>query len=509
MATTTTSVGAPTRSGELLSERIAPGILPKVLGPFDMVAIFVAIVLFAVQGSVVQQAGASAFFYWILGFLTFLVPAATVTGQLGLMCPGEGSIYVWTNKALGSFWGFCAGFGAWWPGALVMVATADLVVTLLQFLLTLPPFNVVNPLADLWQQGVIILAVIWFSSGLSITRFRVTQNLVNGVFVIYGAAILAVGLAGLAWLLGGHPAANDFSRNAFGLNSSNATFYGLVILALLGIEVPLNMGVEIKDRKAITKYLVGGSVVAMAAYLLLTFGAMVVIPQKDANSTTAILQAVQTSLGAGVAVVVTLIMIAFFIFNTTVYNSSFARLLFVSGLDRRLPAIMGRVNRNKVPHIAVLTQAVITSVITALAFFIFGGNANLSTGIYIALQAAVTVIWCLSMVFLFVDVLIIRSKYPEEFKREQLVPVGVFWAASIMGAIASAVGVLVTLTGGWLLDPNHQLAGSWNPKIIDQGPWILIVGGVALASLGAAVSVSLLGLNPARRAQAAAATVAS
>src|SRR6266853_2726864 len=308
---TITGVSAPAKSGELLSERIAPGILPKVLGRFDMVAIFVAIVLFAVQGSVVQQAGASAFVYWILGFLTFLIPGAIVTGQLGLMFPGEGSIYVWTNKALGNFWGFFAGFCAWWPGALVMVATADLVVTLLQFLLTLPPFNVVNPLAGLWQQGIIILAVIWFSSALSILRFRVTQNLVNGVFVIYGAAIVTVGLAGLAWLLGGHPAANDFSRNAFGLNSSNATFYGLVILALLGIEVPLNMGVEIKDRKAITKYLVWGSVVVMAAYLLLTFGAMVVIPPKDANSTTAILQAVQTSLGAGVAVVVTMIMIAF------------------------------------------------------------------------------------------------------------------------------------------------------------------------------------------------------
>src|SRR5881398_3892979 len=124
MATTTTTAGAPARPGELLSERIAPGILPKVLGPFDMVAIFVAIVLFAVQGSVVQQAGASAFVYWILGFLTFLIPGAIVTGQLGLMFPGEGSIYVWTNKALGAFWGFFAGFCAWWPGALVMVATA-------------------------------------------------------------------------------------------------------------------------------------------------------------------------------------------------------------------------------------------------------------------------------------------------------------------------------------------------------------------------------------------------
>jgi glutamate:GABA antiporter len=502
MATTTTTVGAPAIRGELLSERIAPGILPKVLGRFDMVAIFVAIVLFAVQGSVVQQAGASAFIYWILGFLTFLIPGAIVTGQLGLMFPGEGSIYVWTNKALGAFWGFFAGFCAWWPGALVMVATADLVVTLLQFLLTLPPFSLQNPLGTLWQQGIIILAVIWFSSALSILRFRVTQNMVNGVFVIYGAAILTVGLAGLAWLLGGHPAANDFSGNAFGLNSNNATFYGLVILALLGIEVPLNMGVEIRDRKAITSYLIWGSVVVMAAYLILTFGAMVVVPQKSANSTYAILQAVQTSLGAGVAVVVTLIMIAFFIFNTTVYNYSFARLLFVSGLDRRLPAIMGRVNRNKVPHVAVLTQAVITTIITAIAFFVFGGNQNLSIGIYLVLQAAVTVIWCLSMVFLFTDVLIIRSKYPEEFKREQLVPVGVFWAASIAGGIASAVGVLVTLTGGWIF--TGQLAGSWNPSIIENGPWILIVGGVGIASLAVAVVVYLLGVNTARRALATA-----
>src|SRR2546430_8754595 len=138
------------------------------------------------------------------------------------------------------------------------------------------------------------------------------------------------------------------------------------------------------------------------------------------------LTAVQTSLGAFVAGIVTLVMVAFFIFNTTVYNYSFARLLFVSGLDRRLPAFIGRVNRNKVPQNAVLVQAVITTILTAVAYFLFSGNGTLSVGIYIALQAAVTVIWCLSMVFLFTDVLVIRSKYPEEFKREQLVPVGVF-----------------------------------------------------------------------------------
>jgi amino acid transporter len=474
-----------TTTRELLSERIAPGILPKVLGPFDMVAIFVAIVLFANQGSVIQAAGAAGFVYWIIGFVTFLIPGAIVTGQLGLMFPGEGSIYVWTNKALGGFWGFFAGFAAWWPGVLVMVATADLIVTMLQFLNG-------NWLQQPWQQGLVILAVIWFSTVLSILRFRVTQNMVNTVFVIYGAAIAAVGLAGLAWLLGGHPVANDFSRNAFGLNGGNATFYGLVILALLGIEVPLNMGVEIKDRRAITSYLFWGSIVVIAGYLLLTFGAMVVVPQASANSTTAILQAVQMSLGSVVSTIVTLILIAFFLFNTTVYNYSFARLLFVSGLDRRLPGVMGRVNRNKVPHVAVFTQAAITSIITVITFIVFGfgANINLGTQIYLILQASVTVIWCVSMVLLFADVLVIRGKYPEEFKREQLAPIGVFIVASVAGAIASAVGIWVTLTG------------SWNGQLIGNRDWLWLVGGVGVISLAVAVVVYVLGLNQARRAQA-------
>ena len=495
MATTTGTVGAPAKSGELLSERIAPGILPKVLGPFDMIAIFVAIVLFANQGSVIQAAGPAGFIYWILGFVTFLIPGAIVTGQLGLMFPGEGSIYVWTHKALGAFWGFFAGFCAWWPGVLVMLATGDLIVTMLQFLNS-------NWLQQPWQQGLVILAVIWFSTVLSIMRFRVTQNAVNIVFVIYGAAIATVALAGLAWILGGHPAANSFAPSAFGLNGGNATFYGLVILALLGIEVPLNMGVEIRERRAITSYLFWGSIVVMAAYLLLTFGAMVVVPQSSANSTTAILQAVQKPFGTAVSTIVALILIAFFLFNTTVYNYSFARLLFVSGLDRRLPAIMGRVNANKVPQNAVITQAILVSVLTLITFVLFGavGNANLGTQIYLIFQAAVTVIWCLSMVMLFADVLIIRNKYPEEFKREQLIPVGWFWVASLAGLVASAAGVIVTLIGGWIFDPKHQLNGSWNPQLIGNQDWLWLVGGMTVVSLVVAVLVYLIGLNSARRA---------
>src|SRR3989442_12125274 len=150
MATTAGSSG-----GEILrSERIAGGILPRVLNTFDMIAIFVAIVLFISNAGVIPGAGAAAFIYWILGFVAFLIPGAIVTGQLGLMFPGEGSIYVWTNKAFGAFLGFFPGFCAWWPGVLVMIATGDAVGTLLQQLGA--QFNA-SLLTDPCQQGMLII----------------------------------------------------------------------------------------------------------------------------------------------------------------------------------------------------------------------------------------------------------------------------------------------------------------------------------------------------------------
>src|SRR6059036_4092868 len=184
----------------MVSERIAPGMLPRVLNSADMTIIFVAIVLFIVNASAIQRAGPAAYTFWILGFLAFLIPGALVTAQLGLMFPQEGSLYVWTQKALGPFWGFFAGFCAWWPGILVMVATGDAVVTLWQFIDK-------GGLSKAWQQGLVILAVLWFSAFVATLRLQMTQNYANIAVVFYGAAIFVIGLAGILFLIGsGHSA---------------------------------------------------------------------------------------------------------------------------------------------------------------------------------------------------------------------------------------------------------------------------------------------------------------
>jgi amino acid transporter len=326
---------------ELVSERVAGGILPRVLTTFDMVAIFVAIVLFITNAAVIQSAGPASFGWWIIGCVVFLLPCAIATGQLGVMFPGEGSIYLWTHKAFGAFWGFFAGFCAWWPGVLVMVATGTIVEAFIGFAF---------PAAATWsvqEQGLVIVAAIIVAAMIAVLRFRVTQNVVNVVFLLYGLCILAMFAAGVVYLARGHHAVvNPWNFTAWrpgastGINLSNWSFFGLVILALLGVEVPLNMGVEIRHQRSVTRYLLWGSLVVVIAYLLATWGVMVTVPASSAASVTSVAAAVGVGLGSVAGKITAVVLALFFLFITVVYNYSFARLIFVSGLDRRLPRVM-------------------------------------------------------------------------------------------------------------------------------------------------------------------------
>ncbi len=485
METTSHEPSAPTEA-LLPSERIAPSLLLKVLTTRDLVAIMVGIVLFISNAPIMTGAGPSAYSYWLLGFLTFLIPGALVTGQLGRMFPGEGSIYLWTQKALGPFMGFFAGFCAWFPGVLGLVATGDGALSLLQQL---------NPQAFSapWQQGVVIILIIAASFLLSILRFRVTQTVINVVFICYGGAILLIGVGGLFALLHGHITPINYTPRQFLPTPATFTFYGTVILALLGIEVPLNMGVEIKEPRAVTRYLLWGPICVMLAYLLGTFGVMTAVPLADQGNPAAVAEAIRLGIGgpvgAWLGTLATVIFIGFFVFTTAVFNYAFARLLFVSGLDQRLPAVLSRVNANRVPWVAVLVQSVLAGLVTAVIFIVAPftlrmlAPADLSTVIYDVMQAALTVIWCVSMAVLFVNVVIIRRTYRAHFTRLQLAPNWVFTLCVVLGVLASLVGILVTFTNPWT-------------QLLSRGQWNAGIGGLAVFALLIGAGLYWLGRKP-------------
>lgn len=471
-----------TRAGDqaMISEKVAPVLVARTLGAFDLIVIFVGIVLFITNSASLQFAGPALFTLWIIAFLTFLITGGFVTAQLGRMFPEEGSLYVWTHKVLGPFWGFFAGFVAWWPGPIVMVLAGTLVVTFAQ---QIAAFADKEILTQSWEQGLVILAVVWIGAALSLLRMRLTQNYVNLQFFFYAGAIFVMGLAGLVWLWKGNPSATGFTSELYNpLSSANdATFgttnvlglgvpalftaYSFCVLALLGIEVPLNMGVEVSGGEdAIKKYLFWGCVIVMAAYLWTSFGNMVTLSSDVSNPTTGGAQAVGTAIGEWAGVIVALILLWFFMISSMVYNYSFARLLFVSGLEKRLPHQIGKVSRNKVPANAVILQTVLASILTIVIFIgkLAGDDPNKP---YLALLAGVTIVWCISTALLFLDTFFARRANPTRFEEARRVPVWFLYLCGAVGTLANIAAVLFIFVGQWNADLFPTLS-EWNTWMI-------------------------------------------
>jgi amino acid transporter len=456
----------------MVSERVAPVLVARTLGAFDLVVIFVGIVLFIVNSASLQFAGPALFLYWIVSFLTFLITGAFITAHLGRMFPQEGSLYVWTHKALGPFWGFFAGFVAWWPGPIVMMLAGILVVTFAQ---QVAAFLDVEILTETWQVGLIVLAVLWFGAIMSLLRMRVTQSYANLQFFFYGAAIFLMGLAGLIWLLGGNESANSFaSTNWDPFQTGLLTTYSFCVLALLGIEVPLNLGVEIKSGRSIKQYLLWGCLIVMFAYLWTSFGNMVTVPLDENNATTGGAQAVGIAMGEFLGIIVALILLWFFLTASMIYNYAFARLLFVSGLERRLPHQIGRVNRNQVPANAVILQTVLASLITIGVFFVFGqaagGDPNKP---YLAFLAGVTIVWCISTALLFLDVFFVKRSFPQKWAESLQVPEWFLYLCGAIGTLANLAAVYFIFTGAW----NPDLF----PTLTEWNTWMIVITGLSVA----------------------------
>jgi len=151
-------------------------------------------------------------------------------------------------------------------------------------------------------------------------------------------------------------------------------------------------------------------------------------------------------------------------------------------------------------------QTVIAAVFTLVAFVLVpaisgGSGVNAETKVYDILQAAVTVIWCISIAVLFLDILIILRRYRAQFEARRLAHPVVFWVCSIIGGLASIVGIVATLSGSWnpLLIPNNTGSVSIFGATINYGTWFWWIAGIAVASLVAGIVLYLVGRRTAAR----------
>lgn len=473
----------------LLSERV-PGEmlpLPRVLRAQDLTVLCLIAVFLITNVSLLAGAGGAAFLFFGLGFLFFLIPSALVCAQLYRLFPGEGAVYLWAQKAFGNFWDMLLGFFChWWAGAFGLIVEVGAIVTYLQAL---------NPswLQEPWQQGMVQIVALLLALALCAVGQQQLQKLINTVFLGYLTLIVLIGLAGLVWLLSGHPAQGDFTSQGWQITKANLPLFATVILSLLGMEVPLNLGGELTRRREGRRYLLWATIITIVGYFIATFGILVVLPPQDATSP-ALLGEVFTSafgatLGGILGKLTDVVLVIYFLCATAAFNLMFARLLVVTGVDLRAPRSFRRLNGRGVPFQAMAFQVAFNVVIVAILFFLVpqltAGNPIEAFVVFLITINGAGVVWELAMVGLFLSGIVLFVRYQRQLNGRWIAPPLVMYAAAVAGLLASCAAIFTIF-----------FAGSPLPDALGNDQWVYFVALVVLGSLALGAIWAFLAPEP-------------
>lgn len=417
---------------QMLAELVPPKVLPRVLSRFDLVTLYFALIFGSYGAAQMAGSGWAGIPMMLLAAVTFLLPCALAAYELGTLFPGEGGIYIWAHKTAGPIHGFIAGWLSWVPIFFLLPLGATAIVAHLQVIF--------HAEWSLSTQVAAQCAVVAAVTLVSMMRLRTSQNYIRVLFFVSAATAVAVFVAGFLMA----PAATPVDREITSLDLAKyGALYSAAILWLLGVEVPFNMGAEFREhKKAAGTMFLWGSLALLAAYLIGIAGVLWTTPVADIDATTGVAKGVERVWPLGGAIVAFAICVAVSS-QDVAYMNTYSRLLFISGIEKRLPAVFGQVtSRTRVPVPALLVQALGAIVV----ILIFSTQPNLAVAFNIYIGSLVTV-WCTALFYLYFGIVrarrLFHAKYQNDPAEIWMIPggsVGV-WVVAVWGAIFNAVAI--------------------------------------------------------------------
>jgi amino acid transporter len=432
-------------------------------------------------------AGQSALVMWLLAALAMFVPLAWCVIEMSSRYPQEGGLYVWSRHAFGDFAGFMTGWTYWtsnlpyFPGLLYFAAANALYVGGESWL-SLSTSPVYFIAASLFGLG--------FGTLLNVLGLGVSKWLTNmGAAARWLATLLLIALGAMAWWRGGSATYWSFDALLPEFALRDLVFWSTLVFAWTGFEAASFMGDEIEDaRRNVPRAVLISAPIVAGIYLLGTIAILVALPMKELSGLQGVLQAVTASsrrVGMPWLAPVAAALIACTALGSLgAWLGAVARIPFVAGIDRFLPAGFGRVHpRWGSPYVALLTQSAIT------VAFVFLGQAGTSVkGAYNALVSMTVIATMVPFVFIFASALRIQQEgRPAHAIR---LPGG-----RTATAFMACLGLLSTLTAIVLScfpaedEPRKALA-------------VLKILGMSAALFGSGVIVYGVGRRTARRADA-------
>ncbi|WP_198954711.1 APC family permease [Kineosporia sp. R_H_3] len=463
-----------TRDGKLAAEVVPDQVLPKVLTTFGLIAIYVFIIYFITGSSIISSAGWTSMPMWVLGFVVFLVPAGMAVMELGNLWPAQGGVYVWAYRTMNEPLAFFGGFLSWIPVILNGATTPAAIVAFLALAF--------GAEIGLTTSILLQLLILWLAVGLALRKLTVTQKVMYTVFGVYAAICLAVFFVGIANAATDGSAVPLVAKDLYTVDFANYGWvFGLVLLYLLGVETPFNMGAEfLSVRRSAVKMVALGSIVLAVGYVITTAGILMSTPLEKIDPVTGVIGSLDTAGIPGLMPLAAVALAVVMVIALTTYQSAYARLIFVSGIERHLPRLFTHLNpRTRNPVTAVLVQGVISSTMIVVLY----SQSSLATT-FLYLQGALTIVWLASGYFFFVPLAIARWKYADRYASEDFwrIPGGKPAAVltSVVGSLATTAGIYYTYTLPFSAD-------------IPQSDWMTWVGATIAITVAAAGLVYVFG----------------
>lgn len=422
--------------------------LHRVLGRRDLVLLFVvAVVNLNVVPAIVAN-GPVTIWLWLLALAFFFWPQAIAVIELSHRYPGEGGVYLWTKEVFGDFHGFISGW-CYWTNNVFYVPT---VVLYLVGISVYAFGERAHGLADNKPFAfTVALLALWAIVALNVRGMGVGKwvNNLGGI----GTAVTTIALTTLGVLaLRAH--GSVLPAAAFRPQSTDwhiIASFGFITFGLVGLELGSVMGDEIRDpQRTVPSAVMWGGIVSGVLYVVGCLAVLLNLPQKDIGVVQGILQAVSKmagEVGAGWVIAPLAAVLSVSIAGiASAWLAGSARIPFVAGLDKYLPAALGRVHeRYATPYVALIAHGVLSTAFLAMNFI----GASVQEAFVTMLDLAVF----LQLVpFLYMFAALVRlAPRPERgrYSRRAL------QAAGITGFVVTGVGMFVAFI------PTRQIASLW------------------------------------------------
>ena len=387
--------------------------LPREMGLRDVVLFNVTAIVGLRWLTTAGRIGALSLALWALAMLIFFIPSALAVRELTDIDPAEGGLYRWVSRAFGPRHGFVAGRGyrvnnlVYYPSLLLTSAAIAAYAG--------GPGMV--HLAD--HKGFIAvfsLGVLWIALGMNLVGLRVgkwVQNL--GAYGTWLPAAIFVALA--AWSFLAHGSATSFEPRAFRpahFDFSLLSLFATMTFAFAGLELAPTLGGEIHDPVAtLRRGILWSGIAIVAIYVLGTLAVLVALPADTVSLTNGVPQAaaaIVARLGVGWLAVAPAVVAALLTVGNLggvgAWIAGTARIPFVAGVDRVLPAAFGAVHpRWKTPHVALLVQGGVATI------FVVAGLIGSTVGdAYLALVDTTIVLFFVPYLYVFAAYLKLRRR---------------------------------------------------------------------------------------------------